>query len=188
MAACRRRKSSTLPGPADISVSNLRQAARWAGLAIGEGAGLRPADDFRCVDSSGRAFAIRQANIALDQIDGVWRCGYRHAQCNSETASQSCRRRLSISTASCRHPVPRQVTGAARRSAPQSSKPSTRDHARNSGLHLWRAEGSTGQTGGHLDQRKAASLAGTPPGGRLVAGARCHARCGSDTCRPSPPI
>jgi AsmA protein len=61
-------KVLSLAGSADISVSNLRQAARWAGLAIGEGAGFGPLTISGAVDSSGRAFAIRQANVALDQV------------------------------------------------------------------------------------------------------------------------
>ena len=58
-----------IAGPIDISVSNLRQAARWAGLAIEDGTSYGALSISGGFDSSGRAFAIRNATVSLDQSE-----------------------------------------------------------------------------------------------------------------------
>ena len=60
-------KVLNLDGPVDIAITNLRQAARWAGLAIEDGTSFGAVSITGALGSSGRAFAIRQANIAVDQ-------------------------------------------------------------------------------------------------------------------------
>ena len=58
-----------IAGPIDISVTNLRQAARWAGLAIEDGPSYGALSISGGFDSSGRAFAIRNATVSLDQSE-----------------------------------------------------------------------------------------------------------------------
>mgnify|MGYP001169822354 CR=1 FL=1 len=61
-------KVFNLVGPVDISITSLRQAARWAGLGIEDGRGFGPLTISGALDSSGKAFAIRQANVTLDDV------------------------------------------------------------------------------------------------------------------------
>ncbi len=62
-------KVLNLDGPVDIAITNLRQAARWAGLQVEEGTSFGAVTISGALGSSGRAFAIRQANITLDQAN-----------------------------------------------------------------------------------------------------------------------
>ena len=64
-------KVLSLAGPVSITSSNLRAAARWAGLAVEEGSGYGPLSIDGGLDSAGRAFAIRRAAVALDQFRGA---------------------------------------------------------------------------------------------------------------------
>jgi AsmA protein len=59
-------KVLSLDGPIDIDIANLRQVARWAGLAVAEGNSFGAVTLSGALGSSGRAYAIRQANIAID--------------------------------------------------------------------------------------------------------------------------
>ena len=62
-------KVLNLDGPVDIAITNLRQAARRAGLAIKDGTSSGAVSITGALGSSGRAFAIRQANVGLDQAN-----------------------------------------------------------------------------------------------------------------------
>lgn len=57
-----------LAGPVSITGPNLRAAARWAGLAVAEGANYRRFAVAGGLDSAGRAFAIRSAAVELDDL------------------------------------------------------------------------------------------------------------------------